>query len=146
MDLGEGKYLLKIVITFCQGVENLSKRKVIKRWRLKGYENIGRIFEKHCNVPERVSSCTFQIDGGTHSKREVENAWKISDTKIHIAFYKHNVYKHTEPDFWWKIKHMLAYKASLNLCYEIIFSFNLINPLNYMCSLMKLTQYALFFN
>jgi len=28
-------------------------------------------------------------------------------------FHKHNVYKHTEPVFWWKIKHMLSITPAL---------------------------------
>jgi len=37
--------------------------------------------------------------------------------------YKHNVYKHTEPNFWWKFKQMLSIKPSLNLCRYLNFFF-----------------------
>jgi len=37
--------------------------------------------------------------------------------------YKHNVYKHTEPDFWCKFKHMLNIMPSLNLRHQLIFFF-----------------------
>jgi len=41
-------------------------------------------------------------------------------------FYKHNVYKHTEPDFWWKFKHTLSITPSLNLRHQqnFFFEFN----------------------
>jgi len=40
-----------------------------------------------------------------------------------IFIYKHNVYKHTEPDFWRKINHMLSIMPSLNVHYELNFFF-----------------------
>jgi len=45
------------------------------------------------------------------------------------------LYKHTEPDFWCKIKH----NASLNLRYKLKFFFDLINPL----SAVKLYAYII---
>jgi len=50
-------------------VENLSNHKVCERWKFEGYENIGRIFEKHSNVPKRLSSWSFQI-GEEYTFRE----------------------------------------------------------------------------
>jgi len=38
-------------------------------------------------------------------------------------FYKHNVYKHTEPDIWRKIKHAKHNAQPYNLRFELKFFF-----------------------
>jgi len=40
-----------------------------------------------------------------------------------MFIYNHNVYKHTEPDFWWKIKHTLSIKPALICVMNLIFFF-----------------------
>jgi len=36
-----------------------------------------------------------------------------------MLFYKHDVYKHTEPDFYWKIKHMLSILPASKFAYQL---------------------------
>jgi len=36
-----------------------------------------------------------------------------------MFFYKNNVYKHIEPDFWQKSKHKLRITSALNLPYQL---------------------------
>jgi len=65
-----------------------------------------------------------------------------------MFFYKHNIYKHTEPDFWQKFKNMLSIicNASLNFHFELNFFFEF-NPSTRIIRnkrwLMKLKQYSL---
>jgi len=57
------------------------------------------------------------------TRRQRKNLFDLRVKLPLVTCCKHKVYKHTEPYFWWKIKHMLSIMPSLNLRYKLKFFF-----------------------
>ena len=60
-------------------------------------------------------SCQREItrEHGNIDKAEVNSHKECFDVLVHVFFYKHNVYKHTQPQFCQKNKHILSIFTSL---------------------------------
>jgi len=59
-------------------------------------EDITSLKQKSCKNFKLIWGCNLQVTKSTTKKRHL----KGQIIAVHVFFYKRNVYKHTEPEFW----------------------------------------------